>query len=157
MTQISNIRQLLTDAKLGLLPHLDERLQRTKKSFQERHKNLEFQPYDLLFSDCNTLAANEPRPLITQSITLKLSMTGTAKDKFELLLLASELQNTVDAAIFEWSNREWHQLEKPLKRPITQITGGLDSEFLQHPAESCRVTIYREFDLTYTLIFENKE
>ncbi|NWF58712.1 MAG: hypothetical protein HXY43_05210 [Fischerella sp.] len=153
MTQLSNIRQLLTDTKLGLLPHLDERLKRIEKSFQERYKNLQFQPYDLLFSDCNTLAANEPRPLITQSIALKLFMTASAEDKFELLLLASELQNTVDAAIFEWSNREWHQFEKPLKRPITQITGGLESEFLQNPTDSCRITIYREFDLTYVLTF----
>lgn len=152
MNQPSNIRQLLTDAKLGLLPHLDERLKTIEKSFQKL-ENLQFQAYDLLFGGCHTLAANEPRPLITQSISLKFFMTGNTKDKFEVLLLASELQNMIDAAIFEWSNREWHQFEKPLKRPVTQITGGLDCELLQNPADFCRITLFREFDLTYPLTF----
>jgi hypothetical protein len=152
MSQPSNIRQLLTDAKLGLLPYLDERLKKIETSFKQV-ENLQFQSYDLLFGDCNTLAANEPRPLITQSISLKIFLTGNTKDKFELLLIASELQNMVDAAVFEWSNREWHQFEKPLKRPITQITGGLDYELLQDAANICRLTIYREFGLTYPLTF----
>jgi hypothetical protein len=152
MSQPSNIRQLLTDVKLGLLPYLDERLKKIETSFKQV-ENLQFQPYDLLFGDCNTLAANEPRPLITQSISLKIFLTGNTKDKFELLLIASELQNMVDAAVFEWSNREWHQFEKPLKRPITQITGGLDYELLQDAANICRLTIYREFGLTYPLTF----
>ncbi|RUR85923.1 hypothetical protein ACF3DV_23210 [Chlorogloeopsis fritschii PCC 9212] len=152
MSQPSNIRQLLTDAKLGLLPYLDERLKTIETSFKQV-ENLQLQPYDLLFGDCNTIAANEPRPLITQSISLKIFLTGNTKDKFELLLIASELQNMVDAAVFEWSNREWHQFEKPLKRPITQITGGLDYELLQDAANICRLTIYREFGLTYPLTF----
>ncbi len=153
MNQTSNIRQLLTDAKLGLLPHLDERLKTIEKTFQQQQENLQFQPYDLLFRECNTLSANEPRPLITQSLSLRFFLIGNSKDKFELMLMASELQKIVDAAIFEWSNREWYQLEKPLKRPVTQITGGLDCELLQEPANSCRITIYREFDLTYPLTF----
>ncbi|MBW4643419.1 MAG: hypothetical protein KME23_10585 [Goleter apudmare HA4340-LM2] len=153
MTQMSNIRKLLTDSKLGLLPHLDERLQEIEKLFQQQQENLQFPPYELQFGNCNTLAANEPRPLITQSVSLQLFMTGSAKDKLELLLLASELQNAVDAAIFEWSNREWYQFEKPLKRPVTQIVGGLDGELLDNAAKSYRITIYREFDLIYTLSF----
>ncbi len=78
--------------------------------------------------ECNTIAANEPRPLTTQSVSLKCFITGSSKDQLELLLLASELQNSLDASIFEWSNREWYQFEKPLRRPVTQITGRLDYE-----------------------------
>ncbi|ARV62356.1 hypothetical protein BZZ01_30345 [Nostocales cyanobacterium HT-58-2] len=152
MTQPSNIRQLLTDTKLGLIPHLDNRL-KTIENLLQQQENLEFQPYDLLFGECKTLAANEPRPLITQSISLIFFMTGNAEDKLELLLLASELQNTVDAAIFEWSNHEWHQFEKPLKRPVTQIAGGLDYELLESSPDSCYITLFREFDLTYPLTF----
>lgn len=36
MTQISNIRQLLTDPKLGLLPHLDDRLQAIEQSLTQQ-------------------------------------------------------------------------------------------------------------------------
>ncbi|WP_238360703.1 hypothetical protein [Iningainema tapete] len=74
-------------------------------------------------------------------------------EKLNLLLLASELQNLIDAAIFEWSNREWYQFEKPLKRPVTQITGGLNYELLENQANTCRITLYREFDITYPLTF----
>jgi hypothetical protein len=153
MTQISHIRKLLTDDKLGLLPYLDERLQEIETSFQQQQESLLFSPYELCFGNCNTISANEPRPLITQSIALKLFMTGSNKNKLELLLLASELQNAVDAAIFAWSNREWHQFEKPLKRPVTQILGGLEDELLENPTQSYRITLYREFDLIYTLSF----
>lgn len=153
MNQISHIRKLLTDNKLGLLPHLDECLQEIEKLFQQQQENLLFPPYELQFGNCNTIAANEPRPLITQSISLKLFMTGSGENKLELLLLASELQNAVDAAIFTWSNREWHQFEKPLKRPVTQILGGLEDELLDNSNQSYRITIYREFDLIYTLSF----
>ncbi|MBW4615185.1 MAG: hypothetical protein KME21_18310 [Desmonostoc vinosum HA7617-LM4] len=152
MTQPSNIRQLLTDAKLGLLPHLDDRLSEVEQYMQQQ-ENPQFQSYDVQLGNCTTLAANEPRPQITQSVSLRFFMTGSTKDKLELFLLGSELQNTVDAAVFEWSNREWHQFEKPLKRPVTQITGGLDYELLENPADSCRVIIYREFDLIYPVAF----
>lgn len=153
MTQISAIRKLLTDTKLGLLPHLDERLQEVAQLFQQQQKNLLLLPYELQLGNCQTIAANEPRPLITQSISLKLFMSGSGQHKIELLLLASELQNAVDAAIFAWSNREWHQFEKPLKRPVTQILGGLEDELLDNSTQSYRITIYREFDLIYTLSF----
>jgi hypothetical protein len=153
MIQPSNIRKLLTDAKLGLIPYLNSRLENLEKSLQQQQENLQLQPYDLQFGDCNTLAANEPRPLITQSISLRFFLTGNGKNKLEFLLLASELQNSIDAAVYEWSNREWHQLEKPLKRPVTQITGGLDYEVLEQPANSCRITIYRQFDITYSISF----
>ncbi|MEB3179296.1 MAG: hypothetical protein VKL59_09730 [Nostocaceae cyanobacterium] len=153
MNQTSNIRKLLTDTKLGLLPYLDNRLQEIEKSWQEQQQNLQFVPYDIQLRDCNTLAANEPRPMITQGVSLKFALNGSRENKLALLLLASELQNSVDAAIFEWSNREWHQLEKPLKRPVTQITGGLDYEALEQPANSCRMTIYRQFDITYSISF----
>ncbi|MBD2625653.1 hypothetical protein [Trichormus variabilis] len=152
MTQPSNIRQLLTDAKLGLLPYLDNRLNEIEQSWQQL-ENLRLEPYDIELRKCHTIAANEPRPLITQSVCLKCFITGSVKDKLELLLLASELQNSVDATIFEWSNREWYQFEKPLRRPVTQITGGLDYELLENPDQSCRLVIYREFDLIYTISF----
>ncbi|MFM2063492.1 MAG: hypothetical protein RLZZ507_3162 [Cyanobacteriota bacterium] len=152
MTQPSNIRQLLTDAKLGLLPYLDNRINEIANSWQQL-ENLCLEPYDIELGECNTIAANEPRPLITQSVSLRCYITGSTKDKLELLLLASELQNSLDATIFEWSNREWYQFEKPLRRPVTQITGGLDYELRENPEHSCRLAIYREFDLIYTISF----
>jgi hypothetical protein len=153
MTQPSNIRQLLTDTKLGLLPHLDNRIDELEKKLKQEYQNLQIQTYNLQFGDCSTLSANEPRPLITQLISLEFFIAANAEDKLELFLLASELQNTVDAAIYEWSNQEWHQFEKPLKRPVTQITGGLDYQLLENSATSCRISIYREFGLTYPVIF----
>ncbi len=152
MTQISNIRQLLTDPKLGLLPHLDDRLQAIEQSLKQQI-DLQVAPYELTFGVCNTVAANEPRPLITQLISLRFLITGSSKDTFEILLLASELQNDIDAAILEWSNREWYQFEKPLKRPVTQIVGGYNYEFLEASTDSYRISITREFDLTYLLTF----
>ncbi|MBD2363963.1 MULTISPECIES: hypothetical protein [unclassified Anabaena] len=152
MTQTSNIRKLLIDGKLGLLPYLDQRLSDIEQTLKQQ-KNLQLQPYDVQLGGCNTLAANEPRPAITQSVSLKFILTGNTQDKLELLLLASELQNDLDAAIFEWSNREWHQFEKPLKRPVTQITGGLDYEVLDKPNPLAQITIYREFDLIYPVGF----
>jgi hypothetical protein len=152
MTQPSNIRKLLTDAKLGLLPYLDQRLKDIEITLKQQ-ENLQLQPYDIQLGDCKTLAANEPRPAITQSIFLKFVLTGNTKDKLELFLLASELQNDLDAAIYEWSNREWHQFEKPLKRPVTQITGGLDYEVLKDADNSSQITLYREFDLIYPVSF----
>jgi hypothetical protein len=152
MTQNSNIRQLLTDAKLGLLPYLDESLNEIQTYFGQQG-NLQFQPYDVQLGECTTISANEPRPSITQSISLKFYITGSFKEKLQLFLLASEMQNTVDAAIFEWSNREWHQYEKPLKRPVTQITGGLNYELLENSTDSCRITLKREFGLIYPVSF----
>lgn len=152
MAQSSNIRQLLTDTKLGLLPQLDSRLQEVEKKFQQQIETLKLGAYDLELGGCNTIASNEPRPVITQSVTLKLFLTGEHQDKLELFLLASELQNIVDAAILEWSNREWHQFEKPLKRPLTQITGGLEYE-VNDKLTASRVTLYRQFDLIYNLSF----
>jgi hypothetical protein len=152
MTQTSNIRQLLTDVKLGLLPHLDQRLKDIEENLQEQ-ENVQLLPYDVQFGICNTVAANEPRPAITQSISLRFFLIGSTQDKLELLLLASELQNDIDAIIFGWSNREWHQFEKPLKRPVTKITGGSNCEILEDAVDSCRITLYREFDLIYPVIF----
>jgi hypothetical protein len=152
MTQSSNIRQLLTDAKLGLIPYLDQRLQEIVNSWQQR-QNIELQPYDIYLGECNTSAANEPRPLISQSISLKFFIIGSIQERLELFLLTSELQNDLDATIFEWSNREWYQFEKPLKRPVTQITGGLDYEVLENLSNTCRMTLYREFDLIYSVSF----
>jgi hypothetical protein len=152
MTQISNIRQLLTDPKLGLLPHLDDRLQAIEQSLKQQI-DLQIAPYELTFGACNTVAANEPRPLITQLISLRFLITGSSKDTFEILLLVSELQNDIDAAILEWSNREWYQFEKPLKRPVTQIVGGYNYEFLEASNDSYRISVTREFDLTYLLTF----
>ncbi|MGH1392729.1 MAG: hypothetical protein ACRAVC_01655 [Trichormus sp.] len=152
MTKASNIRQLLTDAKLGLLPYLDQRLQEITKTWKPT-ENFQLQPYDIGFSNCNTSAANEPRPVINQSIALRFFILGNPQDRLELLLLASELQNDVDAAIFEWSNREWSQFEKPLKRPVTQITGRLEYENLENHNNTCCITLEREFDLIYSVSF----
>lgn len=152
MTKASNIRQLLTDAKLGLLPYLDQRLQDIAKNWTQL-ENLQVQPYDIQLKNCNTSAANEPRPTINQSVALQFFIIGNPEDRLELLLLASELQNDVDAAIFEWSNREWSQFEKPLKRPVTQISGGLNYEILENPSNTCRITLEREFDLIYAVSF----
>ncbi len=154
MTEPSNIRKLLTDPKLGLIPQLEQCLNDIEVSFGDKLENLHLEPYDFQFGSCNTSATtNGPRPLITQSISMRFPITGSAEDQFELLLLASEVQNTLDAAIFDWSNLEWYQFEKPLKRPVTQITGYLDYKLLEQPANSCRITVYREFDFTYAVTF----
>lgn len=153
MLPTSNLRKLLTDSKLGLLPHLENRLQQLETSFGNEQANVQIQPYDIQLGGCNTITANEPRPFIIQSTVLKFALTGDTDDKLELLLFASQLQNNMDAAILEWSNSEWHQFEKPLKRPVTQITGGLEYAELDKPANTCRINIYREFDLTYTITF----
>ena len=155
MSEPSNIRKLLTERNLGLLPQLNERLKDIdESSFGKELKDFYLEPYDLHLGNCNTLAAvNEPRPLITQSISISFPLTGLARDKFDLWLLASEFQNILDAAIFQWSNREWYQFEKPLKRPVTQITGHLDYELLEQAPDSCRIIVYREFDLTYAVTF----
>lgn len=155
MSEPSNIRKLLTDPGLGLLPHLDEYLKNIEtSSFGKDQEDFHLEPYDLDLGDCNTLAAvNEPRPLITQTVFIRFSLIGLVKDKLELLLLSSELQNMLDAAIYQWSNREWYQFEKPLRRPVTQITGRLDYELQGKPTHSCRIAVYREFDLTYAVTF----
>ncbi|WP_427161478.1 hypothetical protein ACQFX9_07965 [Aliinostoc sp. HNIBRCY26] len=152
MTKVSNIRQLLTDGKLGLLPYLYQRLQEIAQTWSQT-ENLQLQPYDLRFGNCNTSAANEPRPVINQSIALQFVILGNPQNRLELLLLASELQNNIDAAIFEWSNREWYQFEKPLKRPVTQITGNLEYEILENQNNTCRITLERQFDLIYLVSF----
>ncbi|MEO3705437.1 hypothetical protein [Trichormus azollae] len=40
-----------------------------------------------------------------------------------------------------------------MRRPVTQITGRLDYELQERPAHSCRLGIYREFYLIYTISF----
>jgi len=153
MSEPSNIRKLLTDSSLGLLPLVDKYFKDIEtSSFGEELEEFQLKPYDLNLGECNTLAAvNETRPLITQAVAISFPLVGLAKDKFELLLLASEFQNMLDATILEWSNREWYQFEKPLKRPVTQLVGRLDYELLKQ--STCQITVYREFELIYVVTF----
>ena len=154
MSEISNIRKLLTDPSLGLLPNLERRLKDLETNLINQRQDFHLEGYDLDLGKCQTDAtANEPRPLVTQAVSMKFPMTGRGEDKFELLLLASEFQNKLDTTIFQWSNLEWSQFEKPLKRQVTHVAGRIDYTLIDPSVNSCRITVYRDFDLTYTVTF----
>ncbi len=155
MTETSNIRKLLSDPNLGLLPHIDKSLKEMQFDFGNQQENFKWEPYDLEFGECQThMTPNDIKPIVSQLVSIRFPVLGQIKDKFEILMLAAEFQNSLDAAIIDWSTRERSQYDnKPLRRPVSTITGKLDYELVKEPANSCRVTIYRDFELTYAATF----
>jgi hypothetical protein len=155
MSDISNIRKLLSDPSLGLFPQIEKAIKDIQTNFTEYKEVFHFEHYDLELSTCQThVTANDARPIIAQSIIMKFPIVGLIKDKFELLMLAAEIQNYLDATIMDWSTRERSQYDnKPLRRPITSVAGNIDFQTVDQPMNSCCVTIYREFELTYAASF----
>ena len=151
MSETYNIRKLLSDQNLGLLPYIEKSLKEIQNRFADKQEIFQLDTYDLQFGECQThVTPNEAKPIVTQVVSMRFPVKGLAKDKIELLMLAAEFQNWLDAAIVDWSTRERSQYDnKPLRRPVSTITGKLDCELLAQPANSCRVTIYRDFELTY--------
>ncbi|HEY9301589.1 MAG TPA: hypothetical protein VIQ31_35555 [Phormidium sp.] len=155
MSEISNIRKLLSEPNLGLFPRIDQAIKDIQTNFTEYKKVFHFEHYDLEFGTCQThVTANDARPIISQLVIMKFPMIGLVKDKFELLMLAAEIQNNLDATIMDWSTRERSQYDnKPLRRPITAVGGKIDFQIIEQPNNSCCVTIYRDFELTYAASF----
>ncbi|MBD2183179.1 hypothetical protein H6S82_29235 [Planktothrix sp. FACHB-1355] len=155
MTEHSNIRKLLCDQNLGLLPHIDRWLKDIQTQLGDKQENFRLDAYDLEFGECQThVTPNDVKPIVTQLVSMRFPLIGPIKDKFKLLMLAAEFQNSLDAGIIDWSTRERSQYDnKPLRRPISTITGKLDCESLGEPTNSCRITIYRDFELTYAASF----
>lgn len=151
MAEHSNIRKLLSDPSLGLLPHIDKSIKEIQNNFGDKQEIFNLHPYDVNFGECQThMTPNDVKPIITQIVSISFPLTGLVKNKFELLILAAEFQNAIDAAIVDWSTRERSQYDnKPLRRPVSTITGKLDYETLAQPPNSCRITIRRDFELTY--------
>lgn len=155
MSEISNIRKLLSDPNLGLFPQIDKAIKDIQTNFTEYKEIFHFEHYDLELGTCQThVTANDARPIIAQSIIMKFPIIGLTKDKFDLLMLAAEIQNNLDATIMDWSTRERSQYDnKPLRRPITTVDGKIDFQTGEQPNNSCCVTIIREFELTYAASF----
>lgn len=155
MTEASNIRKLLSDQNLGLLPYIEKSLKDIQEKLGEKQDIFQMEPYDFEFGECQThVTPNDVKPLVNQIVSMKFALKGAAKDKFELLMLAAELQNYLDVAIVDWSTRERSQYDnKPLRRPISTITGKVDYEVMADPPSSCRVIIYRDFELTYAATY----
>ncbi|MFB2839093.1 hypothetical protein [Floridanema evergladense] len=155
MSEISNIRKLLSDPNLGLFPQIDKTIKDIQTNFSEYKETFHFEHYDLELGTCHSqVTPNDARPIIAQSLVMKFPIIGLTKDKFELLMLAAEIQNNLDATIMDWSTRERSQYDnKPLRRPITAVSGKIDFQTVDKPSNSCCVTIYREFELTYAASF----
>lgn len=155
MSEISNIRKLLSDPNLGLFPQIEKSIKDIQTSLTEYKEIFHFEHYDLEFGACQThVTANDARPIITQSIIMKFPIVGQSKDKFDLLMLAAEIQNNLDATIMDWSTRERSQYDnKPLRRPITTVAGKLEFHTIEQQNNSCCVIISREFELTYAASF----
>jgi hypothetical protein len=155
MSEISNIRKLLSDPSLGLFPQIDQAIKDIQTNFTEYKEVFHFEHYDLELGTCQThVTANDARPIISQFVIMKFPIVGLIKDKFELLILAAEIQNNLDATIMDWSTRERSQYDnKPLRRPITAVAGKIEFQTIDKPSNSCCVTISREFELTYAASF----
>ena len=155
MSEPSSIRKLLSDQNLGLLPYIDNCLKDIQAHFADKQGIFKLEPYDLQLGECQThVTPNDSKPIVTQVVSIRLPVSGLAKDKFELLMLGAEFQNWIDAAIIDWSTRERSQYDnKPLRRPVSTVTGKLDYELVKTGGDSGRVMIYREFELTYAVTF----
>ncbi len=153
MAESSNIRKLLCDRDLGLIPHLEKCLNDFQASLSGTHSTFHVGSYDVELGTANThRSANEQKPLVTQSISLTVPLAGLAQDKLELFLLGSELQNKIDLKIIEWSELERRQYDIhgiPLKQPVTRIEGAIEYQLAVDPANSSRLMIQRKFDITY--------
>lgn len=153
MTESSNIRKLLCDPDLGLIPHLDKSIKDLQASLLQDFSQFKLAPYDFEFGHCHThKSTNESKPLVTQLISLRFSLTGQVADKLQLFLLAAELQNHIDIKLIEWSALERRQYDIhgiPLKQPVTKIEGDMDYQVPSSDGKSCQITLHRQFEVTY--------
>ncbi|MGL5059216.1 MAG: hypothetical protein ACRC62_04465 [Microcoleus sp.] len=159
-TETSNIRKLLCDPDLGLIPHLE-------KCFKDLHSTsiaptgkFKLEQYDIELGNCHTQKhPSEQKPIVTQSMLIKIPLTGKVEDKIELFLIATELQNQIDTIIIEWSALERRQYDIhgiPLKQPITKIDGEMNYNLVFDRPNYCCVTLCRQFDLTYAANFRSR-
>jgi hypothetical protein len=152
MTDISNIRKLLCDEDLGLIPHLEKCLKdlHTSEAFKDRFK---LESYDLELGNCHTQKLpNDQKPLVTQLVIMKFPLVGKVENKMQLFLLVAELQNKIDMTIIDWSALERRQYDIhgiPLKQPITKIDGEMNYNLVFDKPDYCCITLCRQFDLTY--------
>jgi hypothetical protein len=156
-TEISNIRKLLCDPDLGLIPHLEKCLKDLHSSSLVSKDKFKLEPYDIELGTCHThKLPNEQKPLVTQSVLMKVPLTGKVQDKMELFLLVAELQNQIDFKIIDWSALERRQYDIhgiPLKQPITKIDGEMTYNLVFDRPNYCCITLCRQFDLTYAANF----
>ncbi|MFS8119490.1 MAG: hypothetical protein ACMG55_13540, partial [Microcoleus sp.] len=102
VTETSNIRKLLCDPDLGLIPHLEKCLKDLHSSAIASGEKFKVEPYDIELNNCHTHKhPNDQRPIVTQSVLIKIPLTGKAEDKMHLFLIASDLQNQIDIKIID--------------------------------------------------------
>ncbi|MEG3937633.1 MULTISPECIES: hypothetical protein [unclassified Microcoleus] len=153
VTETSNIRKLLCDPELGLIPHLEKCLKDLHSSAIASGEKFKVEPYDIELQSCDTQKhPNDQRPIVTQSVLIKIPLTGKAEDKMHLFLIASDLQNQIDIKIIDWSALERRQYDIhgiPLKQPITKIEGEMKYDLVFDRPNHCCITLCRKFDLIY--------
>lgn len=157
VTETSNIRKLLCDPDLGLIPHLEKCLKDLHASSLLSKDKFKVEPYDIELGNCHTQKfPNEQKPLVTQLVLMKIPLTGKVQDKMELFLLASELQNQIDLKIIDWSALERRQYNIhgiPLKQPVIKIDGEMNYNLVFDRPHYCCITLGRQFELTYAASF----
>ncbi|MBD1827134.1 hypothetical protein NDI47_09325 [Microcoleus vaginatus GB1-A2] len=157
VTETSNIRKLLCDSDLGLIPHLEKCLKDLHSSAIASGEKFKVEPYDIELKSCHTQKyPNDQKPIVTQSVLIKIPLTGEVQDKMQLYLIATELQNQIDIKIIDWSALERRQYDIqgiPLKQPITKIDGEMNYELVFDRPNYCCITLCRQFDLSYAANF----
>ena len=134
VTETSNIRKLLCDPDLGLIPHLEKCLKDLHSSAMASGEKFKVEPYDIELKSCHTQKhPNDQKPIVTQSVLIKIPLTGKVPDKMQLDPIATELQNQIDIKIIDWSALERRQYDIhgiPLKQPTTKIDGEMNYELV---------------------------
>ena len=121
VTETSNIRKLLCDPDLGPIPHLEKCLKDLHSSAMASGEKFKVEPYDIELKSCHTQKhPNDQKPIVTQSVLIKIPLTGKVPDKMELYPIATELQNQIDIKI----------QGIPLKQPIAKIDGEMNYELV---------------------------
>jgi len=134
VTETSNIRKLLCDPDLGPIPHLEKCLKDLHSSAIASGEKFKVEPYDIELKSCHTQKhPNDQKPIVTQSVLIKIPLTGKVPDKMQLDPIATELQNQIDIKIIDWSALERRQYDIhgiPLKQPTTKIDGEMNYELV---------------------------
>jgi len=134
VTETWNIRKLLCEPDLGPIPHLEKCLKDLHSSARASGDKFKVEPYDIELKSCHTQKhPNDQKPIVTQSVLIKIPLTGKVQDKRELYPIATELQNQIDIKIIDWSALERRQYDIhgiPLKQPITKIDGEMNYELV---------------------------
>lgn len=146
MTQITTVRQILSQPDIGFLPYLNEQLQ--SGSLSRFKAQFGFQVDEC----CSQVASNDDsrETLSSLLLTLKLSViVDSQTSQEEATLHALEFQELIDAQIIEWS-----QNNEKLLQPISSIKGtfGQVSEIPYHGGYLPGFEIHRQFTLTYTAL-----